>query len=282
MDSPNAGSTARFCPDVTLASPFCELQDRPDSILRAVRSLRRRLTLHFAALIVLLPLSLGAEARWPPEVVDFVDALGAVESADPPTEMESLFAAAAGVQQALMRADPLTGRVWLQDLGGEDFNALSDRLRGMRLSRGPIPYALPDAMFLSELAQRQGRPEDRAFFRRYRQSWGLDPMPVWLRRTSRVLPCIRYGEGVIGDLYESWQTFAREYPAAYIDYARLMLGEIEMAVAQGGCACGSADAVEQELSEFVTRFPNTEVRPAILARLQELEDDPERRPIQCR
>lgn len=231
---------------------------------------------------MLLSLSLGARAGWPPEVGSFRDALDAVESADPPTEMESLFASAGALQQALMRSDPLTGRAWLQDLSGDDFAALSDMLRGMRLARAPIPYALPDALFLSELAQRQARPEDRAFFRFYRQSWGLDPMPAWLRRTSRVLPCIRYGEGVMGDLYEAWQGYARDYPTAYIDYVRLMLGEIEQAVAQGGCACGGEDAVEQELSEFVTRFPNTAIRPAILARLQELEDDPERRPVQCR
>ena len=255
---------------------------RPVSSLRAVRSFRRRLTIRFAALAVLLPLSLGAWAGWPPEAAAFRDALAAVESADPPVEMESLFAASAALQQALMRSDPLTERVWLQDLNSDDFAALSDSLRGMRIARSPIPYAMPDALFLSELAQRQGRDEDRAFFRIHRQSWGLDPMPAWLRRTSRVLPCIRYGEGVIGDIYEGWQAFARDYPTAYIDYVRLMLGEIEQAVAQGGCACGNEDAVEQELSEFVTRFPNSQVRPAILARLQELEDDPERRPVQCR
>lgn len=255
---------------------------RPVHLLRAVRSILRRLTLRLAAFVILLPLSLGAEAGWPPEVSRFQDALSGVENADPPIEMETLFTAAGALQQVLMAADPLTGRAWLQDLDGDDFSALSDRLRGMRLSRAPIPYALPDALFLSELAQRQGRPEDRAFFRVFRQSWGLDPMPAWLRRTSRVLPCIRYGEGVISDLYDAWQGLARDYPTAYIDYVRLMLGEIEQVIVQGGCACGNEDAVEQELSEFVTRFPNTPVRPAILARLQELEDDPERRPVQCR
>jgi hypothetical protein len=247
-----------------------------------VRSFRCRLTIRLAALAILLPIPLHARAGWPPEVAAFGDALDAVESADPPTEMESLFAAAGAVQQALMRPDPITGQPWLQDLDAQDVAVLSDRLRGMRIARAPIPYALPDPLFLSELAQRQGRPEDRAFFRNYRQSWGLDPMPAWLRRTSRVLPCIRYGEGVMSDLYEGWQKFAVEYPAAYIDYVRLMLSEIEQAIAQGGCSCGNEDAVEQELSEFVTRFPNTALRPAILARLQELEDDPERRPVQCR
>lgn len=240
------------------------------------------MTIRLAAFAILLPVSLGTCAGWPPEVAAFRDALEAVESADPPVEMESLFTTAGALQQALMQSDPITARVWLQDLSGDDLMALSEMLRGMRLARAPIPYVLPDALFLSELAQRQGRPEDRAFFRYYRQSWGLDPMPAWLRRTSRVLPCIRYGEGVMGDLYEAWQGFVREYPAAYIDYVRLMLGEIEQAVARGGCACGDEDTVEQELSEFVTRFPNTQVRPAILARLQELEDDPERRPVQCR
>ena len=255
---------------------------RPASSPRAVRSLRRRLTIRLTALVVVLALPIGARAGWPPEAAAFRDALDAVESADPPVEMESLFTTSAALQQALMQSDPLTGRVWLQDLASDDFAALSESLRGMRLARSPIPYALPDALFLSELAQRQGRPEDRRFFRVYRQSWGLDPMPAWLRRTSRVLPCIRYGEGVISDLYEAWQGFARDYPGTYIDYVRLMLGEIEQTVAQGGCACGNEDAVEQELSEFVTRFPNSPVRPAILARLQELEDDPERRPVQCR
>lgn len=247
-----------------------------------MRSFRCRLTIQLAALALLLPVALDTWASRPPEVAAFRDALDAVESADPPVEMESLFAAAGALQQALMRPDPITGEPWLQDLDAEDIAALSDRLRGMRISRAPIPYALPDALFLSELAQRQGRPEDRAFFRNYRQSWGLDPMPAWMRRTSHVLPCIRYGEGVMGDLYEAWQKFAVEYPAAYIDYVRLMLNEIEQAIVQGGCACGNEDAVEQELSEFVTRFPNTTLRPAILARLQELEDDPERRPVQCR
>ena len=247
-----------------------------------MRSLCRPLTIRVAALALLLPISLDTWAGWPPEVAAFADALDSVESGDPPIEMESLFTAAGAVQQVLMRPDPITGHPWIQDVNSEDIEALSDRLRGMRIARAPIPYALPDALFLSELAQRQGRPEDRAFVRSYRQSWGLDPMPVWMRRTSRVLPCIRYGEGVMGDLYEAWQGFAIEYPAAYIDYVRLMLGEIEQAVAQGGCACGNEDAVEQELSEFVTRFPNTSLRPAILARLQELEDDPERRPVQCR
>jgi hypothetical protein len=247
-----------------------------------VRTLHRRLLRRLVVLGFLLWLPVGARAGWPPEVAAFGAALEAVESADSPVEMESLFSAAGQLQQALMRSDPLTGRAWLEDLDAADFAALADRLRGMRLSRAPIPHALPDALFMSELAQRQGRPEDRAFFRHYRQSWGLDVMPAWLRRTSRVLPCIRYGEGVLGDLYEAWQGFAQEHPAAYIDYARLTIGEIEQAVAQGGCACGGQDQVEQELSEFVTRFPNTDVRPAILARLQELEDDPERRPIQCR
>lgn len=258
---------------------------RPVSSRAHVRSFRCRLTIRvaaLAALAVLLAISPGARADWPPEVAAFRDALNRVETADPPVEMESLFAAAGAVQHALTQRDPLTGRVWLQDLSGADLAALAEALRGMRLARTPIPYALPDALFLSELGQRQGRPEDRDFFRHYRQSWGLDPMPVWQRRTSRVLPCIRYGEGVMGDRYESWQGFARDYPAAYVEYVRLMLNGIERAVAHGGCACGGEDAVEQELSEFVTRFPNTPLRPAILARLQELEDDPERRPVRCR
>ncbi len=232
-------------------------------------------------LCALAPLA-TAQAGWPAAVTAYIEMLVGVEEADPPVSMETLFAAAEAAQDELMRVDVAGQEAWIESLSEEDFADLSQRLRGLRLSRGRDVYAQPDPNFLSELAQRQGRPEDRDFFRIYRKSWGADLVPSYLRLTTRVSPCVRFGENVIPDLYAGWRAFRDRYPLAYATYAAQSVRDLEEAVELGTCACGGRDTVEQELSGFVTRFPDTPSRPAILARLQELEDDPDRRPVQCR
>ena len=237
--------------------------------------------LAIAPLLLLAGAAFG-QAGWPPAVSSYLDQLATVEEADPPISMEALFEAAAAAQDELMRIDVDADRAWLETLDRDAYNALSERLRGLRLSRGRDVYAQPDPLFLSELAQRLGRAEDRDFFRVYRRSWNADLIPSYLRLTSRVTPCVRFGESVIADLYAGWRGFLREHPAAYAAYARQSVRDLEEVVELGTCACGGVDSVEQELSGFVSRFPDTPARPAILARLQELEDDPDRRPVQCR
>lgn len=224
-----------------------------------------------------------AHAGWPPAVQAYLDTLNAVEEADPPVSMEALFDASGAAQDELMQMQGADGsQTWIEGLGEEEYAALSQQLRGFRLSRGRDVYAQPDPNFLSELAQRQGRPEDRDFFRIFRRSWGVDLVPSYLRLTTRVSPCVRFSEGIIPDLYDGWRGFRTRFPDAYTIYARQAVIDLEEAVGLGTCACGGRDSVEQELSGFVTRFPDTPARATILARLQELEDDPERHPVQCR
>lgn len=233
-------------------------------------------------LIFLLPPLSSAQAGWPAAVTAYLEILAGVEDADPPVSMEALFAGAEAAQDELMRMDATGQQAWIETLSAEDFDQLSQRMRGLRLSRGRDVYAQPDPNFLSELAQRQGRPEDRDFFRVYRRSWGADLVPSYLRLTHRVSPCVRFGENVIPDLYAGWRAFRDRHPMAYATSAAQAVRDLEEAVELGTCACGGHDSVEQELSGFVTRFPDTPSRPGILARLQELEDDPDRRPVQCR
>ena len=224
-----------------------------------------------------------AHAAWPPVVNAYLDTLVAVEEADPPVSLEPLLQAAEEAQEELMRIGGGGQEAWIETLDEDAFASLSQQLRGLRLSRGREVYAQPDPNFLSELAQRQGRPEDRDFFRMYRKSWSSNLVPSYLRLVAnRVTPCVRFGENVIPDLYDGWRAFRLRYPLAYMAYSEQSVRDLEEAVELGTCACGGRDTVEQELSAFVTRFPDTPSRPAILARLQELEDDPERRPVQCR
>lgn len=231
---------------------------------------------------VLVPTASAREA-WPPAVMTYLEALSAVEEGDPPVSMEALFTAAEAAQDELMQVNPVDQKAWMEALSEEDCAYLVQLLRGLRLARGRDVYAQPDPNFLSELAQRLGRPEDRDFFRVYRASWGANMVPSYLRLTpARAAPCVRFGEGLIPPLYERWRGFRTQYPQAYTSYTAQTIQDLEEAVSLGTCACRGADSVEQELSAFVSRFPDTPVRPAIMARLQELEDDPERRPVQCR
>ncbi len=235
-----------------------------------------------AALFCVLAPACAALAALPPAAQAYLDALSAVEDADPPASMEALFVAAQSAQDELMKFDSESDQAWIESLGNDEYAELSQRLRGLLLSRGRDVYAQPDPNFLSELAQRQGRQEDRDFFRIYRRSWSSNLFPIYLRITARVTPCVRFGENVIADLYASWRGFRSRYPDAYATYAAQSVRDLEEAVELGTCACAGHDSVEQELSGFVSRFPDTPSRPLILARLQELEDDPDRRPVQCR
>lgn len=218
--------------------------------------------------------------EWPAPVIRYLEQLQAIEAAAGPGSLEGLFESALAVQDAAMHIE--REQAWLETLDESDFRTLSEALRGLRLSRGYEVYAQPDPEFLLQLAEARGRAEDRAFFALYRRSWGDDLMPTYLRQTARIAPCVRFDENVIPDLYASWAAFRRDYPQAYAAYARQSVADLEKAVALGTCACGGADSVERELSGFLNRFPEAPNRPAIVERLQQIEDDPHKVPVNCR
>lgn len=223
----------------------------------------------------------AAEAQgWPPPVQRYLELLQIVESSPEPVSLESLFEAATQVQDTAMRIEG--DQAWLESLSDSDFHALSQALRGLRLARGYEVYAQPDPEFLNQLALAHGHATDRAFFTLYRRSWGDDLIPTYLRLTSRIAPCVRFDEGIIPALYLGWISFRREHPYSYQSYAEQSVKDLEEVVELGTCACGSADSVEHELSAFLQQFPRSPAVPGTLARLQQLEDDPDRRPVQCR
>lgn len=233
-----------------------------------------------ATLIFLSAAAPALAAGWPQPMSRYVETLRLVEDAPEPVSLEPLFALAEQVQDAAMLIDG--DLAWLETLSDSDFAALSQALRGLRLSRGYDVYAQPDPDFLEQLAVAHGHAVDRIFFVLYRRSWGDDLVPSYLRLTSKIAPCVRFSEGVIADLYWEWLNFRRKYPLAYTVYADQSIKDLEEVVVLGTCACGGQDSVEFELTAFLTRFPQSPARPGILNRLQQLEDEPDMRPVQCR
>lgn len=222
-----------------------------------------------------------ASARvWPAAVMAYLGELQRVETSGPDANMAPLFDAAQATGDALMRLEG--NAAWIETLPEADYTALVRSLRGLNVSRGTEIYALPDPGFLFALALQSGTAADRAFFALYRQSWDDAGLPTYLQFTTRIAPCVRFGENRIADLYSQWRQFHLTYPEAYSAYARQWIADLEEVVELGTCACGGQDSVEHELSAFLTRFPESPARNGILARLQQLEDDPHVRPIHCR
>lgn len=233
---------------------------------------------------VLLLISAGAgraEAPRPAALDAYLSTLSAVESSQEPVALEALLKAAVDVQDAMM--DLVDGdKAWLEMLSNADYKALKKELRGLKLSRGFDTYAQPDGQFLFKLAKAHGRAEDRAFFQLYSRFWSREQLPRYLSLGKRPTPCVRFDQGILPELYASWSKFASTHPTAYTDFTQQTLRDLEEAVALGVCACGDERSVQNELKGFVSRFPETAVTEQIQARLKELKENRNLRPVHCR
>ncbi len=236
-----------------------------------------------ALALLLLTIVAAAVAQTPrPSAIDaFRMSVAAVEHAKVPVSLEPLLNAAESVQDGLMQIQP-DDRAWIETLNEAEYAALKAELRGMQLSRGIDIYAQPDGAFLLQLAGKHGRPEDLAFFEVYVRLWNEQQLPRYLSLGSRPTPCVRFGAGILPELYADWRTYAERYPKAYVAYTAQTLRDLEEAVALGTCACGDEHSVQRELEGFLQRFPQTPVAADIRGRLKQLKETPELRPVYCR
>ncbi|ULQ45507.1 hypothetical protein JN531_010275 [Flagellatimonas centrodinii] len=206
----------------------------------------------------------------------------AIHQAEAPQSLEPLLIAAAEVQDAVMLLDD-SQQAWLERLDADRFAQLQSEVPGFVFHRGYDIHAEIDGPALLALAQSSGRPADVAFFEQFVASYSDQALPVYLRFADSASPCVRFGEPVLLDQYAAWQQFRAQHPDSYGDFSRQWLADIEDVVAHGTCTCTEAQApVEQTLSEFIERFPETTVRPQVVARLTQLRDDPYEKPVWCR
>lgn len=215
----------------------------------------------------------------PDAVGVYAKVLSGVEAADAPTTMEPLFHAGEEAQNALMRIEG--DAALLEKLTEAQFADTQKAMRGYQLSRGYDIYALPNLSFFVQLANTHGKPEDQRFYRLARQSEGENFLPLYLKEKIPT-PCVRFGERLIGELYEGWSSYARSYPKAYSAAVQQYLRDLEEAVALGTCACGDAKSVQTEQREFLRRFPKNPMQKEIRLRMLQINKDPEVQPVNCR
>lgn len=216
----------------------------------------------------------------PTAVQDYLDALKTVESASAPGSLEALLTKAEGAQNALME---VTGeQAVLERYSEAEFTALQKAVRGLKLHRDLEIYAQPEPAFFLALAKAKGLPADVAFFEQYAASMGDDLVPHYLKLRPQPSPCVRFGEGVIEQLYAGWRAYAAAHPAAYAGHAQQSIADLEETLVLGTCTCSDAAAVLSEQAAFVARYPDNAKAAAIKARSEQLVNDPEVLPVHCR
>lgn len=205
-----------------------------------------------------------------------------LRAAPEPRSLQSLFDAALGVQDALMTIDE-SEYAWLERISDAEAAAIQARLPGLVLHRGFDVHVAIDTAAMVALADAHGRPEDQAFFARYRVSHSEQSLPLYLRYTDRAAPCVRFGEPVLEEQYALWQDFQTRFPRAYPEFVQGWLRDIEDVMRHGTCTCTETQApVEASLAGFIERFPQTPVRTEVEARLQQLRSAPYEKPVWCR
>ena len=163
-----------------------------------------------------------------------------------------------------------------------DYAALQQRLRGFELSRGYDIYAFPKPDFLLALAEAHGTAADAAFFRLHRQFWTANYMPVYLRQKENPTPCVRFNEGVLAEWYETLLVYKKKFPEHYSAFIQQSIADVEEAIALGVCTCTNAEDVLAEQRYFLKRFPNNPVVKSTRARMKQIVQDPDIRPVHCR
>lgn len=230
-------------------------------------------------LCVLLILSPFAAQARPAAIDAYVAELARVEQAPAPVSLQKIFALMDEVQADVMQLDG--SKAWLETLTDAEYDQLKSELRGFILNRGYDIYAQADPQFLLTLAEARGDEADREFFRRYHQYWSASYTPVFLRQTDRPSPCVRFGERILPEVYESWGAYARRYPKTFLGFAEQVVRDVEEIMELGTCACADEASVSQELTQFLRRYPQTPVASKIRARLKQLREDPDQRPVRC-
>jgi len=229
-------------------------------------------------------LSLPAQALEPPAAVQtYLAELARVEAARTPVSLEPLLASADAVQGALMEIDggQPGGEALIETYSAAEFAALQQQLRGLHLQRGLEIFVQPQPEFLFRLAQQHGREADIAFFRLYRAYWGQTLFPIYMQPRALVIGCVKYGDGLLTELYEDWARYARLHPDDYRPLVQQMLRDFEEVVSLGTCACGDRDSVIRELRGFIKRFPDNPAVPAASKRWRELKAREEKLPLSC-
>jgi hypothetical protein len=146
---------------------------------------------------------------------------------------------------------------------------LTRRVPGLQIWSSESQGVEIDPAFFLDLAQRYGSDGDREFFISYRRMFPEGyGWPVYLEQQTDVTGCTKYGSGDLAVTYTMWSGYRARYPGMYDSEVREYLTEVTQALVDDTCACGDAQSVIRELSQFARAFPRDAITPRVRQRLK--------------
>lgn len=201
-------------------------------------------------------------------VRDYAAALDRVLRSRGTAPVESLFSLGTRAAESLLVVPTPGGPSLLEALDDSTFLDAQSRMRGFNLWRDEVVVAAPEPSFFLHLARSRGDAADTAFFHALSLTYGPGVSPVYVEQQTDYSGCTDFGSGRLVSTFEIWNTFVSSHPRRYEAWSRKELQGTEDELTAGTCACGGREAVFQELSSFVRRFPSAAGTPRVRARLK--------------
>src|SRR2546426_1676785 len=214
---------------------------------------------HLILVLLLAQLSPSDRAA----VERYRSAIQSAESAASRLAIEPVFSAARALREALIQK--------LESLGDDEFKNLQ-QLQGVLVNREEVVFIKPDVDYFSKLAAARGDEADRAFFAALKATYPESVWPSYIEQQTDYSGCTRFGGMTLVEVYRAWLEFQRRFPDRYVSAAKEETEAVLHELTQSTCACGNAAGVEQELEQFLRRFPESPARVRIDQRLQSLRN----------
>ncbi len=197
--------------------------------------------------------------------------------AKPLVNVEELFAFAVTAGEEI-RAD--ITKVDEAKAAGRDAKPAITALEGLVISTDEALIATPDSKFFGALAEKKGRPADKAFFK---MLVATKPDGVWaayFEQQTDVTGCMRFDLPELPSIYSGWLDFKARFPEAYTEQVLQELHGLDDALLSD-CACGAKATVVAGLEAIAKALPKAPVAARLRERLNEIRDGKTKIRFQC-
>lgn len=179
------------------------------------------------------------------------------------------------VEEVVMLGRKAAGKVYpdLQRLDDERWKELQTKLQGYIVVRDEFRAIVPDPDFFLRLSMEKGRREDRDFFKALKMTRPDGIHASYLRTSSALKSCARYGEGKATEAYGYWKELAKKHPGAYVEMRGEEQEALRQVFAENTCACGEKQGVLKELESFARRFQGDPLLKEVHVRIQQVRAD---------
>lgn len=183
--------------------------------------------------------------------------------------VEGLFGMGRKASKALL-ANPKKGyNSILESLSEENFNAVSDKMKGFLVGIQEIVVVEPEPDYFLNLAEQSDDQASVDFFKNYKKTISDTTYPVYIKQITDFGGCRRYGTMSLVHTYSIWDNYKKKYPARYKTDVDKFIHDVESEF-EGTCACDDIASVIKELEAFIQAFPHAKITTRLRERVNQI------------